>query len=256
MTVDPVVRAAVVDDLAIGGGADHIAEGAGVVGVDETRGVGHELVVEAGVAGRHLDRAGDGVVDADLVVVAAAIARGNAEPVRAAQSGPRALVGDRLAGAGGARDESAVATAVVCRHRCDPVGETAGACFVEGRAVVRVPPPRRVYAVRPCPVAGLGSAGGVGDDGAVAALVTRLHLGNVREEAVVTGLDEGGAGVGDLMSVIVHADEPGEVAVGTPRQRNEGSVEAALVRQVGSGCHSVDAGFDCRCALSCHHSVF
>ena len=73
VAVDPVVRAAVIDDLAVGGGADDAAEGAGVVGVDETRGVGHELVVEAGVSSRNLDGAGDGVVDADLVVVAAAV---------------------------------------------------------------------------------------------------------------------------------------------------------------------------------------
>ena len=109
--------------------------------------------------------------------------------------------------------------------------------------------------MRALPVAGLGVAGGIGNDGAVAALVARLHFGDVRQETVIAGLDEGGAGVGDLVSVIVHADEPCEVAVGTPRWRDERSVEAALVRQVGSGDHSVDAGFDCRCALSRNHPV-
>ena len=117
VTVDPVVRAAVVHDLAVGSGADDSAERAGVVGVDETGGVGDQLALEAGVPVRHADGAGNELVDAHLVVGAAAIGGGHAQPVRAAQAAPGALVRQRLARAGGARHQRAVAAAGLAGRR-------------------------------------------------------------------------------------------------------------------------------------------
>ena len=215
MAVDPAVRAAVIHDLAVGGGADDPTEGAGVVRVDETRGVGQQLILEAGVALRHTDWAGKIVVDAHLVVRAATARGGDAQPVRAAQSTPGALVGHRLTRAGGARHLRAVATARVASDRLDSRGFAIRAGDGVGGAVVLVPLASRVDAVHALPGAGLRSAGGLGHNGPVEAAITRLYLRHVGEKAVIARLHEGGTNIVQRHTMFVHTGKTGEVTVRT-----------------------------------------
>lgn len=240
IALNPVTRAVVIDDISLLGRAEESTERAGVVRVDQTPVAGHHLVSETGKSVRHRERRADLIVDAHFVEGAAAFQHRHSDPIRAAHTIPRAFVGYWLTGTLGNRHHRAIAATLIGVHRHQSLRFSVLARDAERNAVVHIPAARRIDAARSLPVASLAGAAILANDLAIETLQSRFNGDDIGQESVVAGLNEGGAAIGNLLSLVVHTNESLEVAVGTVGQRNELAIVAALIDGRGDDhLHSV-----------------
>ena len=228
-TLNPKTGAVVIDDISLLGGAEESTERAGVVRIDQTSLAGHHLVVEAGESVGHGERRADLIVNTHLVVGAAAFQHRHSDPIRATHTVPITLVGHWLASTVRHSHHRAVAATLIRLHGHQSVRFSVLASNAERNAVVHIPTTRRIDAARSLPVAGLAGAAVLANDLAIETLQSRFDGDDIGQESVVAGLDEGGAAVIDLHSLIVHTNESLEIAVRTVGQRNELAIVASLI---------------------------